>query len=250
MTNRCGSWVVLLVLGPLAGCAAGDTAGARLANEHGPSHQVASVCADGTTVPGIDISYYQGTIDWEAVAADGIAFAFIRVSDGLGHEDSQFADNWSGAKEAGVRRGAYQFFRSDEDAIAQADFLLDAISDLEDGDLPPVIDVESTDGQSAATIIAKVKAWLDHVEAATGRTPIIYTGRYFWQDNVGSSDFAGYPLWNAHYGVNCPDLPDPWSDWTFWQHSTSGEVDGISGGVDSNWFNGDLAELTAFAGGT
>src|SRR5690242_4540926 len=81
-------------------------------------------CSGGNTVKGIDVSYYQGSINWNAVKNDGVKFAFIRVSDGTGYIDSKFSSNWSGAKNAGILRGAYQFFRSDEDPIRQADILI------------------------------------------------------------------------------------------------------------------------------
>jgi lysozyme len=141
------------------------------------TEQEATVCGVGPTVKGIDVSYYQGTINWTAVKNDGVKFAFIRVSDGLNTIDNKFATNWSGSRAAGVKHGAYQFFRPSQDPIAQADLLLAKIgSKLEPDDLPPVIDVEASDGQSAATITTKVKKWVAHVKAATGRDPIIYTG--------------------------------------------------------------------------
>jgi GH25 family lysozyme M1 (1,4-beta-N-acetylmuramidase) len=228
-----------------AGCDDG-TAGRRYAP--GATTQSAEIiCPDGPTVDGIDVSYWQGNIDWAAVAGDGIEFAFIRVSDGLGYYDTEFQGNWAGAQANGIIRGAYQFFRSDEDAIDQANLLLDEIGTLADGDLPPVIDVESTDGQTPATIIDKVQQWLDHVEAATGRVPIIYTAKWFWETNVGSSAFAGYPLWAANWDVVCPNIPDQWTEWYFWQTSDSGSVAGIGGNVDTNVFNGDLEALMEFA---
>ncbi len=226
----------------VAGCAL-DPAADTVAEE-------VKVCADGPTVRGIDVSVYQGTIDWAAVKASGIEFAFIRSSDGLTHPDSKFARNWAGAKSAGVIRGVYQFFQPDEDPIAQADMMLDAMGPLDPGDLPPVIDVEATAGQSAATIAAGVRAWVDHVAAKTGRTPIIYSGKYFWNDNVGSDAFVTYPLWIPAYGPVCPDLPDPWTRWAFFQFSSTGAVPGISGNVDMDYWNGDLASLVAFTAAT
>jgi GH25 family lysozyme M1 (1,4-beta-N-acetylmuramidase) len=200
-------------------------------------------------VKGIDVSYYQSNIDWARVKADGVEFAFIRVSDGTGFSDPKFQRNWDGAKANGVRRGAYQFFRSNQNPEAQADLLADAIGQLEPGDLPPVIDVESTDGQSASTIRAKVQRWLDRVEARLGVRAIIYTGAYFWRDQAGGGDFAEYPLWIAHYGTLCPLVPPTWSQWTFHQHTSSGRVQGISGNVDMNVFNGTRAQLAGLAVG-
>src|SRR6266545_2185857 len=130
---RMSGWRAALLLfvagGP--GCA-GDPAG-ELA-------QAAMVCAKGATVPGIDVSKWQGTIDWSAVASSGVVFAFIRVNHGLDDIDEEFAASWSGARRAGVVRGAYQYFLPDEDAVAQADLFLARMGPLEPGDLPPVLD--------------------------------------------------------------------------------------------------------------
>ena len=120
-------------------------------------------------------------------------------------------------------------------------------------DLPPVIDVEATDGQGAAAVEAAVGRWIDRVESQLGVRPIIYTGKYFWQDNLNNSRrFADYPLWHAQYtGAACPNIADGWARWTLWQYSSSGRVAGIGGDVDVNRFNGDeaaLAELVVGGG--
>jgi GH25 family lysozyme M1 (1,4-beta-N-acetylmuramidase) len=207
----------------------------------------ARVCPAGPTVQGIDVSYYQGTIDWRAVRAAGVRFAYVRVSDGLTHIDSEFDRNWAEARAHGVLRGAYQFFRPGRDAAAQADLLLERMGPLGPGDLPPVLDVETADGVSPEALVAGVRTWLARVEAATGRRPIVYTGRNVWRTAAGNADVAA-PLWIAQWGVTCPDLPPPWTDWTFWQTSATGSVPGISGDVDTDVFNGDLAALLALAG--
>src|SRR5687768_1787101 len=90
-----------------------------------------TVCADGETVDGIDVSYWQGAIDWPAVAADGIEFAFIRASHGLGTVDTRYQENWAGARAAGIMRGTYQYFSPGEDVIAQADLMLEMMGPLE-----------------------------------------------------------------------------------------------------------------------
>jgi MYXO-CTERM domain-containing protein len=214
----------------------------------GEQHRALTVCADGETVDGIDVSKFQGNIDWPTVKDSGIEYAFIRVSDGLNFHDSKFAQNWEGAKSAGVLRGAYQFFRPNQDPIAQADLLLSTMGPLEPGDLPPVIDVEDDDGASPATIANNVALWIDRVQTATGRQPIIYTGRFFWNDFVQTNAFSEYPLWIAQYGPVCPNLPTAWSEWLFFQTSGSGSVPGISGAVDTDLFNGSLAQLLEYAG--
>lgn len=215
----------------------------------GQSEEAVTVCAKGATVEGIDVSVWQAAVNWQSVKNSGITFGIARVSYGTSL-DSWFDDNWNGMKSVGLIRGAYQFFLPQQDPIAQADLMLSAVGTLGPGDLPLVADVEDTGGQSAATIASKLKQWCQHIEAATGRKPIIYTGKYFWQDNVASFDFGGYPLWIPNYSFSCPNLPDNyWNDWVIFQYSSTGSVPGVSGNVDRNKFNGTLADLQAFANG-
>jgi lysozyme len=212
-----------------------------------------SACSMGTTTRGIDVSAWQATIDWNRVAASGVEFAFIRVSDGTHSIDSRFSQNWSGAHSAGVLRGAYQFFRAGQDVSAQANIMINALR-ADGGELAPVIDVEadSIQGRSSAQVVAEVEQWIQLVGAATGTTPIIYTGTYV----TGSSSpmYASSPLWEAAYFLDytsshCPRINDNWDAWTFWQYSDRGHVPGISGNVDMDVFNGTTEQLVAFAGG-
>jgi lysozyme len=251
--------LAILLAATATACTVGDdpgpdsAAGAGLGDEtgdKGATPLTARVCADGATTSGVDVSYYNGSIDWARAKAAGTEFAFIRVSDGTGFVDPKFAAYWASAKAAGVVRGAYQFFRPAQDPIAQADLFVDTMGPLDDGDLAPVIDVEATGGLSAATVAARVTTWVNRVAARTGRTPIVYTGMYFWRDQLGASAAqASSALWVAQYTSKCPTLPAPWTRWTFWQYSESGTVAGISGAVDLDRFNGSLDDLRAFAGG-
>jgi len=236
-----------VVLASLIACTSQDVIDPEELSE---AELAATVCGSGPTVKGIDVSYYQGTIDWARVRADGVQYAFIRVSDGLGTIDSKFEANWAGSRAAGIHHGAYQYFRPNQDPIAQADLLLSKIGTLAPDDLPPVIDVESDGGLPPAQVAAKVKQWIDHVTAAIGRPPIIYTGFYFWRDEVGAPAFgAEHPLWHAQYtSAECPNIPPPWQDWAFWQYTDSGRVAGISGNVDVNRFNGTYAQLQELLG--
>jgi hypothetical protein len=147
---------------------------------------------------------------------------------------------------AGVVRGAYQFFEPGEDPTAQANLLLQAMGPLQPGDLPPVLDMEVTGGQSAAAIVANVQTWMNVVEKATGVIPVIYTAPGFWNRSVGSTTFGANPLWVANWGVAAPTLPVGWSNWAIWQYSDTGFVPGILGQVDLDEFNGSLAELSNF----
>ena len=177
----------------------------------------------------------------------GRKFAIIRVSDGT-YQDPNFASNWAGAKAAGVIRGAYQFFRASDDPITVADQFLAKMGPLGEGDLPPTLDVEVTDGQSAATIRSRMEKWLAHVEQKTGRTPFIYVSPGFWP-SLGSPNESHYRLWVANWQVTCPSLPTGWSSFQMWQYADNGSVPGISGNVDLDRFNGTLAQLQVIAGG-
>ena len=247
-------FLVLACAAALSGCTVGDpsdnaVAGDGLAAGEGDTGALpARVCGGGSTLKGVDVSFYQENVDWPRVAAAGYTFAFVRVSDGLNYPDSKFQRNWSGVKAAGMVRGAYQFFRPNQDAIAQADLLINAVGTLAPGDLPPVIDVEATGGLGPSSVSTKVGQWVDRVRTRLGVEPIVYTGKYFWEDNVGTSTFKNQPLWVAQYtSASCPDLPSQWSSWAFWQYTDSGSVPGIPGGVDTNRFNGTRADLDALA---
>jgi lysozyme len=205
------------------------------------------VCPGPTTLPGIDVSEFQGTIDWNAVAASGVQFAFTRVSDGL-TPDSAFSVNYSAIKAAGMVRGAYQFFEPGQDPASQAALLLQSIGPLGIGDLPPVLDVEITGGQSPAQLAADIQTWVNAVQQAIGRTPMIYTGTPFWNSAVAlNNSFSAEPLWIAGIGVGCPNLPSIWHNWVFWQFSDTGSVPGVSTLTDLDEFNGSLMDLNNLA---
>lgn len=212
----------------------------------GPRPIAAPPCSQGPTVPGIDVSYYQQDIAWKRVRKAGIRFAFVRVADGSTIVDARFRENWAGARRAGVLRGAYQYFRPEQSATEQADVVIRMLS-KDPGELPPVIDVESSGGKTPAQVAEAVRAWVDRVRDKLGVEPIVYTGPDFWRHRVGGADFTRQPLWIAHYTTTCPTVPPQWTRWTFWQHTDNGRVSGIDGPVDFDVFAGTVAELQAFA---
>jgi lysozyme len=193
---------------------------------------------------GVDVSYYDGHIDWARAKASGLDFAIIRVSDGLHTPDSQFQANWAGARAHGIVRGVYQFFRPQQDGAAQADLLLSR-TQFEPGDLPPFLDVEVTDGVGHATMAARINAWVDRIKSRTGMTPLIYTSPGQW-NGYRVPVPPGVGLWVAHWGVSSPRVPVGWSDWTFWQ-TGSASVPGVGAKADADVFHGTAAELRAFA---
>ena len=183
-------------------------------------------------LPGIDVSHYQGAVDWPAVAASGVRFAFIKATDGVEDIDPHFAHNWAGTKGAGIIRGAYHFFRPSLDAQEQAAHFLRVVA-MDDLALPPALDVEVTDGLYPPALQAGIRTWLEAVQAAVGCTPIVYTDPSFWREHV-AADFSAYPLWLACYAAR-PEVPAAWSAWTFWQHTDTGNVSSIPGNVDLNY---------------
>ena len=201
-------------------------------------------CQLGPTTPGIDVSYYQDTIDWRRVRRAGIRFAFIRLSDGATLRDAMFAINWAESKRAGLMRGAYQFFRPDQSATAQADLMIAAMRGRDPDDLPPALDIEVDGGLAAPEIAARARAWVDRVRDKLGVEPIVYTGSELWR-NGGAGPIAAQPLWIAHYTQGCPSLPSPWTQWRFWQHTDRGAIPGIEGPVDLDLFAGTLGDLHA-----
>jgi lysozyme len=197
-------------------------------------------------IHGIDVSKYQQTIAWESVRDMQvrdirIVFAFMKATEGNGNVDSYFKRNWRKSKQAGLVRGAYHFFIASKDGKTQAQNFIKRV-ELESGDLPPVLDVEQNYGTSASQLRKEVKAWLETVETYYGVRPIIYTNVDFYKHYL-KGHFDDYPLWVAHYLQ--PNKPRISRDWSFWQHSEEGRVNGIIPKVDFNVFNGDSAMFRA-----
>jgi len=248
-----GAALGLLTAGALAsavglgGCAPAEKSRAFEQDECiGISTAALRTCPKATTLPGIDVSTFQGNVNWPQVKASGRVFSIARVSAGLKIVDSKFAQNWPGMKSAGMVRGVYQFFHPNEDAVKQADLLIakvDAAGGLQPGDLPPVLDLEDTDDLASSVVVSQAKLWLARVEARYGVKPFVYTA-FFMSDVIGSH-FSGYPLWVANYNATCPLMPAGWTEWVFWQTSDTGVIPGISGATDTNLFNGTLAQLQA-----
>ena len=233
---------MMLVLSALAACALDEPATPVL----GEARQEMAVCAAGPTVYGIDVSRFQGTIDWQQVKDAGVVYAYIQISRSLTDLDAKFAYNWRRAKEVGILRGAYQRFQPDQDVLGQANVFLDRLGTPEDADLPPMLDVEDAGGLTGPQIAMRVRQWMDRVEPVAGKKPLIYTGFYFWRDTVGGADLSAHPLWIANYGTDCPLVPAAWTRWTLHQYSSTARIPGITENtVDVNRFDGTLAELKA-----
>jgi lysozyme len=203
---------VLLLLGALA-------ARAFVSESEGPHPDVAalernfvpfaghSVCAAGTTIEGIDVSHWDGTIDWTKVAGSGRKFGIAKATEGTTFVDNTFATHWAAMKQVGIVRGAYHFFRPALDGAQQADWYLATVGAFAKGDLPAVLDWEAIDGIAAADAVAQVQAFVNRVHAKTGQTTIVYTSARVL-DQVGDpTQFTALPLWDANWGVTCPSIP-------------------------------------------
>jgi len=197
------------------------------------------------SIHGIDVSYYQGKIDWQKVKAMQeddvhVTFAFIKATEGLLNVDPYFLRNWREAPKAGIKVGAYHFFRPKRSGLWQANFFLQT-ANFEKGDLPPVVDIESLDGVSPEKMRKELNAFIIQIEEKTKVKPIIYSGLKFYQDNLRSY-YDDYPFWVAHY--HQPKLKLPTNTWKFWQHSDKARINGINHVVDFNAFNGDSLAFT------
>lgn len=195
-------------------------------------------------VHGIDISHYQGEIDWPQLLQSRltdfpIEFIFMKATEGGDLADDAFVQNFTEAGNHGFIRGAYHFFSPKTDPLKQADFFIRTVK-LAPGDLPPVLDVEVTGKKTTKELQQSIKRWLDRVEAHYGVKPILYTSYKFKTRYLNDSIFDIYPYWIAHYYVDSVKYEGKWH---FWQHTDVGSVPGIGEEVDLNVFNGSLDEL-------
>jgi lysozyme len=205
------------------------------------------VCARGVTVKGVDVSHYQGHVNWASVKAAGYSFAFMKATEGYAHLDLEFARNWSACKANGIIRGAYHFFHPKLSPQAQADFFLQSVGPLDPTDLPMVLDWETTDQRNNVQQIQNALWFLHAIEDATKKRPLLYFSPGFFNALGNPKQFLGYKIWIANYGARCPHIPDIYNDWAFWQNAETGVVPGIQGRADVDLFNGSLADLQTFA---
>jgi len=229
----------LFVTALVAGCAGG-----------GPSVTDPFPHPSDYEIHGIDVSKYQGNIDWNAVRASGVRFAWIKATEGGDYADEKFQQNWEGAKEAGIPRGAYHFAYWCRSGEEQAAWFLKNVPNDPDA-LPPVLDVEwnaqskTCPGHPPRDVaIAQMKTILAAMERAYGKKPVIYTSVDFHRD-VMVGEFTEYPIWVRSVKYY-PSVKYGNRQWHFWQHTAEGQVAGINGYVDRNCFNGTAAEWRAW----
>ena len=205
--------------------------------------------ASENTVPkdgklhGIDTSHHNGDIDWHQVHNSGFVFAFVKATDGLDYLDPTFIDHFAKAKKAGILRGPYHFYETNDDGAGQAEWFIKNVT-LEPGDLPPVVDIERIKPPVAGNLHKQFAIFLAKLEQHYGRHPIIYTGRKFWEHAM-REHFPRNQLWIAEYDVDEPTIPVEWADWSFWQYTEELTVPGVPTAVDGTYFNGDAKSLRA-----
>lgn len=193
--------------------------------------------------PGVDLSKWQGAVDFAKIKAAGNVYVFVKVSQGATGADPDYVRNIAGARAAGLYVGSYHFYVTGQSAQSQFENLVQHL-DLKPGDLPPVVDIEVLSKNSLPDLADELKSFLDLIEKKYGVKPIIYSGENFANEYL--KGFADYPLWLAEYtGAATPKLPLDWNAWTFWQYSQSGSVSGVNGAVDMNRFNGTAEQLEA-----
>ena len=201
---------------------------------------------EGYEIHGIDISHHQGKINWQELKDNGmidkfpVRFVMIKATEGATRIDPNFEDNFYQAREYGFTRGAYHFYSVHSSAKSQADFFIRKVK-LENGDLPPVLDVEhkpkkQTDEEFKQSILQ----WLNIVEKYYGVKPIIYTYYKFKMQYLSDPVFDDYPYWIAHYYVEQVEYEGKWK---FWQHTDVGRLPGIKGNVDFDIYNGSMYDL-------
>lgn len=207
-----------------------------------------------TGIPsGVDVANYQHPggqgIDWNAVKGSQ-DFAMVKATEGTTYVNPFYKEDVRAALNAGLKVGAYHYARPPGDPLAQARHFANLIKQVPGQNLPPVLDIEVSEGLSPIALQIWTRAFLVELERLTGKKPMIYTYRYFWGDQMGNTkQFAEYPLWLAAYQSDAPGPVGGWDKLAMWQRSDSGRVAGINAPVDMNLFNGDQGQLNSFAAG-
>lgn len=199
-------------------------------------------------VRGVDVSHYQGSVDWNAIQTQGIMFAYIKATEGSSHVDSAFQTNWEHVAQTDLRAGAYHFFSFESPGLKQAENFIGTVSRI-DHMLPPVVDVEPYGAFKSIRDIpdasTELRAWINRVEAEYGMKPIIYTTEAFYKDCI-SVEFNGCDIWiRSVYRSPADSI-----HWKFWQYSNLMRLKGYDGEeryIDMNVFNGSVEDFYLYA---
>lgn len=246
----------LLACLSLVACAGGVEHSTRRARLGGslPAPVAIPVDTSRYTIHGVDVSKYQGQIDWSAAAEGGTQFAWIKATEGADHMDENFSRNWQDAKEAGVPRGAYHFAFWCRTPAEQMRWFEQNVPVDEDA-LPPVLDVELTPTSKSCTrtlyreeVLREMKEMLVEMERHYGKRPVIYSTVDFYEGILHSNALSEYPIWVRSTKYD-PVVRYGSRKWHFWQYQSDGRVPGIGTKVDRNAFHGDSRQWEAFLAG-
>jgi len=231
-----------------------DWAGAQIARHEGRTTEDLPLATTDAVPAGFDVSGHQGAVDWPASAGAGATFSYIKATEGTGYVNPYFAQQYNGAYQAGLIRGAYHFATPDtSDGVSQADyFVANGGGWSADGKtLPPAVDLEYNPygdtcyGMTPPVLVAWVHAFVTEVRARTGRYPTIYTSTRWWAMCMGNdATFGADPLWIARYNTVLGALPPGWTAQAIWQFADSGTFPG-----DQDSFNGNNSQLRTLATG-
>ncbi len=190
---------------------------------------------------GIDVSHWQGDIDWQRVANDDVAYVLIKLTEGVGYVDPRAHEYARGAREAGLEVGFYHFATPKaDDALEEAAAFLEALDDAPDYTVIPALDLEKNDDNlSRSEITQWALDWLEAVKVSIGVKPMWYSSPNWLTNKLDPNmGLQSYPLWVAHYGpggdapwgpgITEPRVPDEWQPWSLWQYTSNGSVDGVS----------------------
>ncbi len=213
-------------------------------------NRLACRLATGYEVHGVDVSHYQGNIDWKVLEAQNVQFAFIKATEGSGHIDSKFYENWEAVDDTDIKAGAYHFFSFDSPAESQAELYIETVGDLS-GRLIPVVDIEFygdkfSNPPEEEEIVTELKMMLVLLEEEYGVKPMVYTTYSFYYKYL-AGEMDDYPLWirNVYFS---PEM-DLNNRWTFWQYTDRAVLNGYSGAeehIDLNVFCGSAEELDEY----
>lgn len=203
--------------------------------------------AEGYEVHGVDVSHYQGAIDWEVLSQQNLDFAIIKATEGSTHVDERFLDNWQAAEQTHLALGAYHFFSFDSEGDRQAASYIDTVGSL-NGKLAPVIDVEyygnkRSNPPDRTDVVENLSAMLNALEQHYEIKPIIYTTYTVYNDYI-KGEFEDYPLWVR--SIYCPPTVLFGNKWSFWQYMDTAMLEGYTGDqkyIDVNVFRGTKQEL-------
>jgi lysozyme len=202
-------------------------------------------------VHGIDVSKFQGNIDWNAVADSGVKFAWIKATEGGDHADERFQANWNGAKAAGIPHGAYHFVYWCRPPLEEINWF-EQNAPVEDDALPPVLDVEATPTSKTchrhltqAGAVADMRVMLQEMERHYGKRPIIYTTVDFYEAILVDGALSDYPIWVRSTKYH-PAVKYGSRAWQFWQYQSDGQTPGIGVNVDRDVFYGTKEQWDAF----